>query len=109
MFSSRNPQPEIRYESDTSIFALLGAIGVGAALMYFLDPESGRRRRERMKDQVTHYKTVGMSKTEELVNKAANQTRGAIARVQNRIASTTEQAINDPVSTGSTTNVTNVN
>jgi len=34
--------------------ALLGGIGVGAALMYFLDRERGARRREQLRDRVTH-------------------------------------------------------
>ena len=105
---SRHHQPEIRYESDTSILAILGAVGVGAAIMYFLDPDSGRRRRALVKDQFTHYKTVGVHKTEELVHQAANQTRGAIARVQGRLASRSDEPINDPVSTP-TTDVTSVN
>ena len=29
-------------------------MGVGAGLMYFLDPQAGRRRREFVRDQVTH-------------------------------------------------------
>jgi hypothetical protein len=28
-------------------------VGIGAALMYFFDPDSGRRRRERLRDQCT--------------------------------------------------------
>ena len=95
MFSSRNPQPEIRYESDTSILAILGAVGIGAALMYFLDPDSGRRRRALVQDQFTHYKAVGVQKTEELVHTAANQTRGAIARAQNRLGSQRDESTID--------------
>jgi hypothetical protein len=33
---------------------LFGAIGAGAALMYFLDPNTGRRRRGLVRDQVVH-------------------------------------------------------
>jgi hypothetical protein len=29
-------------------------LAAGAALIYFLDPESGRRRRARLRDQVRH-------------------------------------------------------
>ncbi|MGH8555801.1 MAG: hypothetical protein ACREUD_09615 [Gammaproteobacteria bacterium] len=28
-------------------------MGIGAALMYFFDPDSGRRRRERLREQCT--------------------------------------------------------
>ena len=33
---------------------LLGGIGLGAGLMYFLDPQQGRRRRALVRDQFTH-------------------------------------------------------
>ena len=100
---SRNRQPEIRYESDTSILALLGAMGIGAALMYFLDPDSGRRRRALVKDQVNRYKALGLEKTEALVHQAADQTRGVIAKAQNRLASK-DEPINDPSSPPSSVN-----
>lgn len=45
MFSSRH---------NASLFAVLGAMGVGAALMYFLDPDNGRRRRAVLREQVVH-------------------------------------------------------
>ena len=45
MFSSRH---------NASVFAVLGAVGLGAALMYFLDPDNGRRRRARLREQVVH-------------------------------------------------------
>jgi osmotically-inducible protein OsmY len=35
MFSSRDRHPEIVRDSGTSLLALIGAMGVGAALMYF--------------------------------------------------------------------------
>ena len=38
------------------IFAILGAVGAGAALMYLFDPNGGRRRRALIRD-----KAVGIS------------------------------------------------
>jgi len=35
-------------------WSVLGALGIGAALMYFLDPDRGRRRRALLRDQVVH-------------------------------------------------------
>jgi hypothetical protein len=32
--------------------SLLGGIGLGAGLMYFLDPHAGRQRRERLRDRI---------------------------------------------------------
>jgi osmotically-inducible protein OsmY len=95
MFGSRN-EPEIRYESSTSLFALIGAIGVGAALMYFLDPDNGRRRRALVKDQVAHGKVALQDATEAAVRNAANRTRGALARVQGSIA-TRDEPVDDVV------------
>jgi len=94
---SRN-EPESRYESSgTSFFALLGALGAGAALMYFLDPDNGRRRRALVRDQVVHGRSVMQDMTEAAVHNAANHTRGAIARIQGRIGSRGEQAVDDAV------------
>ena len=105
MSSSRHDQPEIRYESDTSIFAILGAMGVGAALMYFLDPDSGKRRRVALGEKIAQGKLAVQDATQTAVHNAAETTRGAIARIQTRIASEPDQqAINDPVSTGPTVN-----
>lgn len=33
------------------IVRVLGALGIGALAMYFFDPISGKRRRERLRDQ----------------------------------------------------------
>ena len=93
---SRRQEPEIRYESSTSFFALLGAVGLGAALMYFLDPDTGKQRRARVRDQYAHGKGVLTDATEAAVRNAANHTRGAIARVQGRLTAS-GQAVDDSV------------
>jgi len=36
------------------IVRVLGALGIGALAMYFFDPISGKRRRERVRDQMDH-------------------------------------------------------
>ena len=87
---SRHHEPEIRYETSTSLFALIGAMGIGAALMYFLDPENGRRRRALVRDQVAHGKVALQDATQAAVRNASNRTRGAIARVQGSITSRDE-------------------
>ncbi|MCO6509468.1 MAG: SRPBCC family protein [Aridibacter famidurans] len=38
---------------------LLGGIGIGAGLMYLLDPQKGRRRRAMLQDKARHLGTVG--------------------------------------------------
>jgi len=75
----------------------LTAMAAGAALMFFLDPDSGRRRRALARDKYLHGKTALQDATESAVHRAADQTRGAIARIQNRIASRPEGTVDLPV------------
>jgi uncharacterized membrane protein/CBS domain-containing protein len=49
--------------------ALLGTLGLGAGLMYFLDPNRGKRRRALVKDQAVHLSKVA---NRELARKAAD-------------------------------------
>ena len=95
MFGSRRNEPEIRYETSTSFFALIGAMGAGAALN-FLDPDSGRRRRARVRDQYVHGRTVVQDAAQSAVRNAANQTRGAIARMQSSLT-TRDEPVDDTV------------
>ena len=59
----------------SNVGVLLGGIGVGAALMYLLDPERGRTRRARLSDQVT-------SKANRFGDAAAAQARDLRNRAQ---------------------------
>ncbi|HEX6070206.1 MAG TPA: BON domain-containing protein [Longimicrobiaceae bacterium] len=66
---------------------LLGA-AVGAALMYLLDPDRGRRRRARLRDQLVH----GVHEAEHLGDATAsnarhlrNQARGLVAETRSRL------------------------
>ncbi|HEX2979013.1 MAG TPA: SRPBCC family protein [Anaerolineaceae bacterium] len=63
---------------------LLGA-GIGAGLMYFLDPNQGDRRQSMVRDQVNQY----MRKTDETLEKGArdlrNRTRGMLSEVTSRL------------------------
>ena len=87
----RHHEPEIRYESSgTSFFALIGAAGIGAALMYFLDPDTGRRRRALVRDKYASGRIAVQDAAQCVVHDAANRTRGAIARLQGNITSRDE-------------------
>src|SRR5688572_2471758 len=64
---------------------LLGAMGAGAALMYFLDPITGRRRRALVRDQVVH----AAQKTGDAVDATSrdlkNRARGVVAELRGRL------------------------
>jgi hypothetical protein len=38
-----------------TVLAVAGALALGGAMMYLMDPVSGRRRRARIRDKATHY------------------------------------------------------
>jgi uncharacterized membrane protein len=61
---------------------ILGAAGIGAALMYFLDPDRGARRRALVRDKVKHAAHVTSDSANTARRDIANRTRGVIARVR---------------------------
>lgn len=70
------------------IAAPLGAgIGVGAALMYLLDPERGKRRRALAKDKLVHATHVTAQEADVTSRNAVNHVRGLIARMRSRVRS----------------------
>jgi len=79
-----------RTEDSSSGFSglfVLGALGIGAALMYLFDPESGRRRRELIRDKYVYTRIALHDATEAAVQAAAQRTSRAIKRTQQYIAS----------------------
>jgi uncharacterized membrane protein len=63
----------------------LASFGLGAALMYFLDPQSGRRRRSEARDKAVHL----VHETNEAMDVASrdleNRMRGAVATVESTL------------------------
>jgi uncharacterized membrane protein len=61
------------------MFTTLGTLGLGAGVMYFYDPDRGRRRRALVRDKVTRT----LNQSDEFIDKAAvdlrNRTRGTLA------------------------------
>jgi len=60
-------------------FSILGALGIGAGLMYFLDPQVGNRRRSLIRDRATSV----LNQSDRFIEKAGrdirNRTRGLLA------------------------------
>jgi uncharacterized membrane protein len=64
---------------------LIGGIGIGAGLMYLLDPGRGRRRRARMRDKLAH----ALNKTGTAIDTTArdmrNRARGLVSEAGSRL------------------------
>jgi len=61
---------------------LLGGIGLGAGLMYFLDPQQGRRRRALVRDQFTHLSHEASEAADVTARDAANRAAGVWAEAK---------------------------
>jgi len=65
--------------------ALLGGVGLGAGLMYLLDPDGGGRRRALARDKAVHgYKTGSQALRKTSID-LSNRTRGLAAQVNSRL------------------------
>ncbi len=62
----------------------LGAMGLGAALMYFLDPGRGARRRARVRDKAIHMLTRTAGAADTARRDLRNRARGLAAEVRGR-------------------------
>jgi uncharacterized membrane protein len=74
-------------ESETrgDVLPLMGAAGVGAALVYFFDPARGARRRHLLADQVVHATKRTADAFGVTGRDVANRSRGLAAGVRNRL------------------------
>jgi uncharacterized membrane protein len=74
----------MRSDTSDSGLGILGAFGMGVALMYFLDPGRGARRRALVRDKIVH----GLHKTEDAAETTArdlrNRAQGMAAEVRGR-------------------------
>jgi hypothetical protein len=61
---------------------LLGGIGLGAGLMYFLDPRQGRHRRGRVRDRLVHLAHKARAAADVTARDAANRAAGVWAEAK---------------------------
>jgi uncharacterized membrane protein len=83
-----------RADGGTSLIALLGAAGVGAALAHYLDPDRGARRRNMMRDKLVHARARAGDAIGTTARDLKNRTRGLVAETRGRFAS---HEADDPV------------
>ena len=62
--------------------AMVGGMGVGAALMYAFDPEDGRRRRARARDQLVHLKRKSEDAIGVTVRDMSHRAQGLVAEAR---------------------------
>lgn len=69
------------------LLLLTGGIGVGAALMYILDPEQGNRRRKQVREKIADSSSQASKTISETSRSIRDRTEGLVAEAQNMIAS----------------------
>jgi hypothetical protein len=79
------PPPSMTSTIGREVAMLAAGIGVGAFIMYLLDPEQGRRRRALARDQMNSF----VSKAEREIGAKArhysNRARGVVAQATNAV------------------------
>jgi hypothetical protein len=61
---------------------ILGVLGVGAAVMYFFDPISGKRRRALLRDKVNHYQKEAREYAAGTAQGLRNRAQGVVAEAR---------------------------
>lgn len=64
--------------------SLLAGLGLGAGLMYLLDPDRGTRRRAMLKDQAVHYRLSGVDRVSKRSRHWRNRAKGLLAEARRR-------------------------
>src|ERR1044071_2997841 len=65
--------------------SVIGGVTAGLGLMYFLDPEQGRRRRALVKDQMVHAAYRTGDAVDATSRDIANRARAAVAELRGRL------------------------
>jgi len=72
--------------------ALLGGFTAGLALMYFFDPDRGRRRRALLRDQFTKLTRVSREKASGTAQDLRNRTAGVMAETRKAVSGAASEA-----------------
>lgn len=68
-----------------SVVAMAGALGLGAGLAYFLDPDRGRGRRARVSDQLASATSTARDTADAASRDLRNRVVGTLAAVRSRV------------------------
>ena len=69
----------------------IAALGFGALAMYYFDPDSGKRRRSLLRDQLTHLRREGRHYAKGTMKHARNRAHGVVAEARSAIERRREQ------------------
>jgi hypothetical protein len=83
-------QPKPQPDPAATTAALLAGIGIGAAAMYLLDPDQGRRRRALIRDQLIKARRVTTETVQGVSRDVANRARGTAAETRSAAEGVTE-------------------
>jgi len=75
----------MRIEASKGGAAVLGGLGLGAALMYFLDPAQGRRRRRLVLDKLSRALSASSGAIGTTAADVRHRTRGLVAETRSRM------------------------
>ncbi len=75
----------MRENRGLSFFSMLAGMGLGAGLMFVLDPDRGRRRRAVARDKVMRFGKDAAWHANKQARNAANHVKGTIAEYQARV------------------------
>ncbi len=98
---TREPAPAQRGPDVLPGIALLAGIGGGLALMFFFDPERGRRRRGLLRDQLAKWTRIGRESATGKAKDVRNRTVGVMDEARKVVTSrtATESTDGDPLAT----------
>ena len=78
------------------ILAILGGLGIGAALMYLFDPDGGNRRRALIRDKATKLNRQTREAIEGRAKDISNRTKGLIHEVKSTVSPETGMPSSEP-------------
>jgi hypothetical protein len=80
----------------SGVALFLGGLGLGAALLYFLDPSGGGRRRAMVRDKTLKAARETRETLERTTRDLAKRARGTLAEAKGRLADVQERLREEP-------------
>jgi hypothetical protein len=87
---TKEPPPQQRGPDLMPGIALLAGVGSGLAIMYFLDPNEGRRRRALLRDQIVKWTRIGRESAEGKAKDIRNRAVGVMYEARKTVAGKSE-------------------